>query len=447
MKENLKQPETAIRRLFGLFTALCALAVIVCMIAFGTSVQALLENLAQLCTQPAQLTKSFFDVSYGGFAATFLNVFLVSLVCCLIYSLPGAKPDGLSVLAFFLTAGFCFWGITILNVWFLFAGAALYGAVKKKPLGSLANVLLFATGLCPLATDLLLRYPGADMHSVTLGSFLLALAVCGLVGFLLPAGLAHSPNVHKGYCLYSAALPMGLMAFFLRALLYKVLGGTLPEAAGVGTGDSFPAVCYGFCAAVFVPAIAIGLLQGGGKSYGVLLKDSGFGADYSVKYGQPAALLNFGVYGLFIVLYYTLIGANWNAVTLGCVFCMVCCAYKGSHPANVWPIMAGYAAASFAAKALCGMMGTEFSLAINAQAIVVGLCFASGLSPVAGRYGWFAGLLVGMAHYTLVTCVPLLHGGFLLYNGGFTACLVCCLFVPVLEHFCRTKEERKQLNA
>ena len=26
MKENLKQPETEIRRLFGLFTALCALA-------------------------------------------------------------------------------------------------------------------------------------------------------------------------------------------------------------------------------------------------------------------------------------------------------------------------------------------------------------------------------------------------------------------------------------
>ena len=57
----------------------------------------------------------------------------------------------------------------------------------------------------------------------------------------------------------------------------------------------------------------------------LLLKDTGFGVDYGAKYGPETAILNFGVYGLFIVLYYTLIGANWNAVTLGCVFCMVCC--------------------------------------------------------------------------------------------------------------------------
>ena len=447
MKEQFKEPAGAIRRLFGLFTALCAIAAIVCMIDSGTGLQELLANLVQLCTQPAQLTKSFFDASYGGFAATFLNVFLICLICSLLYTLPGAKPDGLSVLAFFLTAGFSFWGITLLNVWFLFAGVALYSLVKKKPLGSLVNAMLFATGLCPLATDLLLRYPGAELHGVTFGSFVLTLVVCACVGFILPAGLAHSPNVHKGYCLYSAALPMGLTAFFLRALLYKVLGAALPEAAGVGTGDSFPALCYTFCAVVFLLAIAMGLWLGGGKKYALLLKDTGFGVDYGAKYGPETAILNFGVYGLFIVLYYTLIGANWNAVTLGCVFCMVCCCFKGSHPANVWSIMVGYVAASFAAKGLCAMMGTEFSLAINAQAIVVGLCFANGLSPISGRYGWLAGILAGMAHYTLVTCVPLLHGGYLLYNGGFTGCILACLFVPVLEHFCKTKEERAQLKA
>ena len=109
--------------------------------------------------------------------------------------------------------------------------------------------------------------------------------------------------------------------------------------------------------------------------------------------------------------------------------------------------MVGYVAASFAMKALCGVMGTEGALAINAQAIIVGLCFANGLSPVAGRYGWFAGILAGVAHYTLVTCVPLLHGAFCLYNGGFTAAFCCFLFVPVLETFCKTKAERKRLKA
>ena len=47
-----------------------------------------------------------------------------------------------------------------------------------------------------------------------------------------------------------------------------------------------------------------------------------------------------------------------------------------------------------------------------------------------------------MLHYVLVTSVPLLHGGFCLYNGGFTAAFTCILLVPVLERFCKTREER-----
>jgi len=50
-------------------------------------------------------------------------------------------------------------------------------------------------------------------------------------------------------------------------------------------------------------------------------------------------------------------------------------------------------------------------------------------------------------HYILVVCVPDLHGGWLLYNGGFTACLVCIFYVPMLERFCKTKEERKAAKA
>ena len=46
-------------------------------------------------------------------------------------------------------------------------------------------------------------------------------------------------------------------------------------------------------------------------------------------------------------------------------------------------------------------------------------------------------------HYLLVTSVPTLHGGFCLYNGGFTAALICLILVPELEKFFRTKEERK----
>ena len=74
---------------------------------------------------------------------------------------------------------------------------------------------------------------------------------------------------------------------------------------------------------------------------------------------------------------------------------------------------------------------------------MIGLCYANGLSPISGKYGWGCGVLAGGLHYLLVTAVPSLHGGFLLYNGGFTAALICLMLVPQLERFCKTKEERQ----
>ena len=63
--------------------------------------------------------------------------------------------------------------------------------------------------------------------------------------------------MHKGYDLYSAAVPIGLVAFFLRAVLYRVLGGTLPDGAGVGAGDGNWAVANLFCFAAFALALVL----------------------------------------------------------------------------------------------------------------------------------------------------------------------------------------------
>jgi len=91
--------------------------------------------------------------------------------------------------------------------------------------------------------------------------------------------------------------------------------------------------------------------------------------------------------------------------------------------------------------------GETYGLTIGSQAILIGLCYANGLSPVAGKYGIGWGMLAGGLHYLLVTAVPDMHGGFCLYNGGFTAALICLLAVPQLEKFLKTKEERKLAKA
>ena len=179
------------------------------------------------------------------------------------------------------------------------------------------------------------------------------------------------------------------------------------------------------------------------KGYADLLRDTGHKADFVAKYGPGLAIANVGLYGLMILLYYIFVNAlmgdalaGFNGVTLGIVFCMVCFGAAG-HPGNIWPIMVGYVVFSFAATTFFGGV-----FPVNAQAIMVGLCFASGLTPIAGNYGWWAGVLAGGMHYLLVTSIPAIHGGFSLYNGGVTSLLVATILVPQLETFCKTKTER-----
>ncbi len=401
------------------------------------------SGLKAIYTTPAQVTKDYFEV--GSVSATFFNAFLVSLLCALLYQLPGAVANGVSFIGYGLTVGFCFWGMNVLNVIPCMLGVGLYCLIKKEKLATNVNFCLFSTGIAPIVTDMFLRYPGLELRGYTVGSVILGLAVGVFIGFFTPGGCAYAPNAHKGFSLYSAALPLGMTAFLLRAVLYTVLGGQLPPVEAV-LGPSRPVVFYGFLGTLFVLCILLGLSRNGWsfKGYGKLLRASGHRTDYSSEFGPAVALINIGVYGLFLMLYYTLVRGSLNGATLGLVLCMVACAVAGSHPGNVWPIMVGYVAASFLAKAL--FVGESFTLAINAQAILTGMCYANGLSPIAGKYGWPAGIAAGMLHYTLVTCVPALHGGYLLYNGGFTACLVCILFLPALERFCKPKEDRTTLR-
>ena len=407
----------------------------------------MITGLWQMLSQPSKLTCSYFAI--GGYAATFLNMGLVGLICLLLFVVFKGTPNNASTLAFILTLGFGSWGINILNIWATIFGVMLYCIVKKEKFGTNVNAMLFSTGIAPLITDLMIRYPNAEAVGFNLTGILLSLLVGAVIGFFLPAGLANSPKVHKGFDLYSAALPIGMTAFFLNATLYKTLGVDLPagadaaqlQVASQATVNIFCGILFGLCV---VFAFVLGCKP---KDYWKLLTDPALVTNFSSTYGNATFLMNVGVFGLFILAYYNLIGATFNGVTFGIIFCMLSTCNSGSHPGNVWPIMLGYVVASTVCGWLSTLVGGNFSLAINAQAICVGLCYANGLSPIADKYGWQYGFLAAIMHYLLVTSVPNLHGGFCLYNGGFTAALICIILIPELERFTKTKDERKALKS
>ena len=67
-----------------------------------------------LCNPTLSSTNAFY---IGGYAATFLNMGLLGLICSALYCIPGDKPNHEAVLVTLLTIGFGSWGIHILNIW------------------------------------------------------------------------------------------------------------------------------------------------------------------------------------------------------------------------------------------------------------------------------------------------------------------------------------------
>ena len=449
MKKLNSMAQESFLKVFFAFVSLCFIVAAFFMPDRGTMLTGLWEILSGTC----KISTNYFAM--GGYAATFLNMGLVGIFCTALCFLPGAKPNNVTTLGVLLTIGFGSWGINPLNMVPTILGVCLYALVKKEKLGAMSNAMMYSTGIAPLISDLLFRYPGTEYIGFNGLGIALALVVGLIIGFFLPAGLGFAPNVHKGYDHYSAAVPIGMTAFFLRAVLYNVMLGKTPAALGLSTMAALDVASFEntniFCFVVFGLCIIAAILMGcKPKDYWNLMKDSGHGVCFTAKYGNAPFLMNVGVFGLMIVTYFNLAGAIdgtnvWTGMTFGIVFCMLATCNSGSHPGNVWPIMAGYMIASFLFGWIFKLLGGEsYGLTIGSQSILIGLCYANGLSPISGKYGVGYGMLAAGLHYLLVTAVPDMHGGFCLYNGGFTAALICLLFVPQLEKFCKTKEERKE---
>lgn len=407
----------------------------------------MISGLIRINTSPSQFTRDYFKL--GGLSASFLNTGLVGLSCCCLLLLTKAKCTGLTVAAYWLNTGFATFGMTVLTIWPFFLGVFIYSRIKKKTFGSVANLAMFSTALAPFAGELMFRYPGAAARGFSFWGLLGALLLGIVVGCVMPSLCAHSPSFHKGYDLYSAGPAAGFLAFLICCILYRSPGIELPANTDLGEGERlFVNLFFIF---MFLLCLAAAWLTDHDcfRNYRVLWKSSGYRTDYTATFGMSTTLVNMGFYGLFILLYYNVVhgfaladgslvvsGARFTGATMGAIMCMYAFCCQGAQPRTVFPIMVGYALASLLPlmAAAAGLVSSQ-NWTLTTQAVLVGLCFASGLAPVSGKFGFGAGVTAGALHAILVMSVPLLHGGFCLYNGGFTAGIVCFLLVPVLEDF------------
>ena len=139
------------------------------------------SGLYKILTGTCKVSTNYFAL--GGVSATFLNMGLVGLFCTALCFLPGAKAVNVTTLGFLLTVGFGSWGINPLNMIPTILGVCLYCLVKKEKLGANVNAMMFSTGIAPLISDLLFRYPGTEY--IGFNSLGIVMAIIGLTSLIL----------------------------------------------------------------------------------------------------------------------------------------------------------------------------------------------------------------------------------------------------------------------
>ena len=428
-----------------------------------TEVWGFFENLRQILTSPCPLVTDYFAV--GGLGSTLFNAAVCGLFANLIIYVCRAKINATILAGYMLIVAHCFYGLNFINMWPPFFGVILFCKVMKKPVSENIHVSFFATALSPFVSEVLFRYSiGSFDASVTKISWigvLLAL-VCGLaVGFVVPALLPGFASMHRGYSLYKAGLAIGILGIFIYSFMYNTLGVTDPGVIAIENPEYY-ALKYSyrgfmniFFAVTFGLTLILGIIFRRGRiaEYKELLNCTGYGTDYTDKFGMPLCMINIAVYGFAIMAYLNIIfilpeifpglpsGVGFTGPSVGVVFAALTFAADGQHPKNVFPIVLGYASLFALVVIICLISGFDIPWTLSTQAYINGLAFATGLCPIAGKYGVKFGILAGFMSAMICTVTADMHGGFVLYNGGLTAGLTALVLIPILD-FYKVKPKR-----
>ena len=391
-------------------------------------------------------------LSIGGLGSAMLNAGACGLVCVLF--MLGLKGEShVNTLAgFFLVVAHCFYGLNFLNMWPCFLAPFIYLHLKKLDYKQNLHICMFSTSFSPFISEFLFRYTQRGSYqfgqlNLEPEGVVLALAFSLLLGFIIPAILPGAQAWHKGYNLYNGGLAFGFFGFFVFNFMYKTMGilsmGRISRNNEIYNrfGHSYQLYANLFFLLIFAFCFFWGWFLNGKTVHGYrqMLKDTGHCSDFSEKYGMPVCLMNIGVHGSLFLLYLNLTitftnGAGFTGPTIGVILAALTFTAMGQHPLNVWPILVGYQCLYFVTMFFCRANGREITWALSTQAYLNGVAFATGLCPIVGRYGIRAGVLAGFMCASMCTATGALHGGFVLYNGGFTTGITPLILIPILYH-------------
>ncbi|WMM25297.1 DUF1576 domain-containing protein [Tissierella sp. MB52-C2] len=402
-------------------------------------IPSLLIILGFLIDSPKEIFKGLYDLiiapdilltdylAVGGIGATFLNAGILGLLCIFIVYFLEISLTGPLIAAILTVIGFSFIGKNIGNVWPILVGGLLYCRHKKIEFKTILTPILFATTLAPAVSEIAFGLNLSYYLSIPLG-----IGTGILIGFIIIPVSLHIAHFHSGYNLYNMGFAGGIIGTLITSLI-QGFGFSIRTQSTLSTEYSiFMKYLLIFISAFY---LIVGYIMNNRsfKGYSNVLKTSGHSlGDFIQRFGFGLAYINIGIMGFISILYVLLTNGVFNGPIVAGIVTVMAFAPFGKHPRNSVPIFIGVYLA-----AIIKIFNA------SSTTVIMAALFGTALAPIAGSYGFIAGIIAGFLHVSVVANVLKVHNGLNLYNNGFSCGIVAGIMVPILEAFSRKgKKER-----
>lgn len=407
-----------------LIITLYAVIIFLSSLFFNTPKEILL-GMKRIILAPSILITDYMELANIGTA--FFNSGLIMIVAIIIAKINKVNMSGPIVATIFTIGGFGLFGKNIYNIWSIFLGVYLFSLTQKDDFNRYIVIAFFGTALGPLVSQISFGYDFTPLVGVALGNL-----VGVVVGFFLPVLANHFVSFHQGFNLYNIGFTAGIIATMFMSI-FRSFGFENNATLILFQGKNLVLGIY--FGIFFASMILIGWILNGRrfKRYKRLIGSSGrLVSDFVTMYGFGLSLINMGFLGIGAISYILIVKGQLNGVTIGAAFTVVGFGAFGKHLRNTVPIVIGVYIASVLKI-----------WDINSVTIILAALFGTTLAPLAGTFGWKAGILAGFLHISLVMNIGYLHGGMNLYNNGFAGGIVAAVLVPILENFRKERDYEK----
>ena len=266
---------------------------------------------------------------------------------------------------------------------------------------------------------------GSNSYPVIAFSFLIAILVGMLLGFMLPPLVTHCLKMHDGFVLSNVGFACGFISMTFVAIVHAL--GVKVNTRYFLTNEyttELSAMLFVF----FGSLILIGLFYNK-EPFSVFVemnKESGRAVtDYFIIYGDNLAFINIGIVGIVYTTITLLLTRHLNGAFIAGIFTVAGFAATGLNMRNVFPITVGAILA-----AVVNLATVDINV-FDTNTLTLTILLGTALAPFSGHFGVMWGVLAGFLHLCLTLNIGIINAGINLYNNGFVAGIIAVILVPI----------------